>query len=63
VIKILVGLVIIASIGGNLYYFGYKKLEAKLLEKGFNLAIGQIINSVEKTGQVKLSDKITLIKK
>ena len=63
ILVVLVAIAILASIGGNIYYFGYKQLEANLMQKGFNIAIGQIINSVEQTGQVQLSDTIILIKK
>jgi hypothetical protein len=53
----------LASIVGNGYYFGYKQLEANLLQKGFNIAVGQIVQSVQQTGQVQLSENMVLIQK
>ncbi len=60
---ILVAIAILASFIGNIYYFGWKKVEANLLQKGFNLAVGQIIQTVQQTGQVQLSQDLILIKK
>ena len=64
--KVLIGLVVIAvlgSLGGNLYYFGWKKLEAHLIQKGANFAVGQIIQIVKQQGEIKLTEDVILIKK
>lgn len=63
--NILVSLAIIAvlaSIVGNLYYFGWLNLEKYLMQKGFNIAINRVIQTVEQTGQVQLADNLILIK-
>ena len=59
----LLAIAILASIGGNIYYFGYKQLEANLMQKGFNLAIGQVMQTVQKTGEVQITKDLILIKK
>jgi uncharacterized membrane protein YqhA len=56
-------LIIVLAIGVLGYFFGWKKIEANLLQKGFNIAIGQIIQNVQQTGEVKLSADLILIKK
>ena len=56
-------LVILMAIGILGYYLGYKKIETKLLQKGFNIAVGQIIQSVQQNGEVKISQDLILIKK
>jgi Na+-translocating ferredoxin:NAD+ oxidoreductase RnfD subunit len=64
--NILISLAIIAvlaSAAGNIYYFGWKKLEANLLQKGFDIAVSQIIQSVQQIGQVQLGEDLILIKK
>jgi len=63
VLIVLVIIAVLASIAGNIYYFGYKQLEANLLHKGFNIAVAQIINSIDKTGQVQISDNLILVPK
>jgi Na+-translocating ferredoxin:NAD+ oxidoreductase RnfD subunit len=64
--NILISLAIIAvlaSIIGNVYYFGYKKLETYLMQKGFNEAVSQIIYRVQQTGEVQITSDLILIKK
>lgn len=64
--NILISLVIIAvvaSIAGNVYYFGYKRLEKYLMQKGFNIAVEQIIQTVQHAGEIKISEDLILIKK
>jgi len=55
--------VILVAIGTVGYFWGYQKLEANLIQKGFNIAIGQIIQSVQQTGQVQIGDIILIQKK
>lgn len=62
--NILIGLTIIAvliSIAGNIYYFGWLKLKNSFIRQGVNLAVGQIIQTAQQTGQVQLSKDIILI--
>jgi NADH:ubiquinone oxidoreductase subunit 2 (subunit N) len=56
--NILISLAIIAvlaSLVGNIYYFGWLELENNLKQQGFDIAVNQIINSVNQTGQVQIS--------
>ena len=62
-IIIIISLVVLTSIGLNLYYFGYKKLETNLMQKGFNMAVSQIIQSIKMVKEVRISDDIILIQK
>lgn len=50
----------LATVG---YFFGYKTLEAKLMQKGFNIAVGQIMQTAQQTGQVQLSKDLILVDK
>lgn len=64
--NVLIGLaivIVLVSVGGNLYSYGYKQLEANLMQKGFNIAVGQIANTVKQTGQVQLSQDLILVPK
>jgi Cu/Ag efflux pump CusA len=63
IIKLVVGIIIFISVCLNVYYFGYKQLEVNLMQKGFNIAVGQIINQVNTTGSVQLGENLILIKK
>ncbi len=55
--------VVVAAIGTIGYFWGYKQLEVNLLQKGFNLAVGQIVQAVQQTGSVQLDKDLILIKK
>ena len=57
----LVVLGVLTSLAMNAYYFGWKQLEAKFMQKGANIVVNQIINQVNNTGQIKIGE-ITLIK-
>ena len=64
--KILLSLAIIAivaSVVGNVYYFGWLNLQRYFLQKGFNIAVSQIVQTVQQTGQVQISKDLILIKK
>ena len=63
IIIILAVSVLVASLGANLYHFGWKKLESKLREEGFNIAVNYIIKQVNEKGEVKINDNLILIKK
>lgn len=56
-------IIILVSLVGNLYYFGYKQLETNLMQKGFNIAINQITKMVKETGQAQIDKDLILIKK
>ena len=53
---------VLVSIGANAYW-GYKQIEASLIQKGFNTAVGQVIQQVQQTGSVQLSPTLILIPK
>ena len=55
--------VILVAIGTVGYFWGYKQLETNLLQKGFNIAVSQIIQQINQTGEVQLSQDLILIKK
>ena len=63
IIITIIGIIILGSIGLNLYYFVWKNIENNLMIKGFNIAIAQIVQSIQKTGEVKISQDLILIKK
>ena len=56
-------LVIVLAIGTITYFWGYKPLEANLLQKGFNIAISQITQSIQLTGQAQIGKDLILIVK
>jgi len=58
----LVAIIVLACTGYTAYGLGWKKIENNLLQKGFNIAVGQIVNSVQQTGQVQISQDLILIK-
>jgi len=62
-IKVINVLVILGAIGVLAYYFGYKKLETNLMQKGFNIAVSQIVKTIQTNGEVKINSDITLIMK
>ena len=53
---------ILASIIGNIYYFGWLNLQKYFVQQGFNIAVGQIVNTVNQTGSVNLGQGLVLIK-
>ena len=59
---VLRGLLMLGAIGVLGYYLGWKKIEANLIRKGFNIAVSQIVSSVEKTGQIQINDFILIVK-
>lgn len=60
ILNIVVIILAIATVG---YFWGYKTLEADLLQKGFNIAISQITQSAQTTGQVQIGKDLILIVK
>jgi hypothetical protein len=62
-IKIANVLVIIGALGVLGYYFGLKKYEQKVYQKGVNDVLGAIVNQIQQLGQVKIGDIILIEKK
>ena len=61
--KILIALfilVVLASVAGNVYYFGWINLQNYFEQQGFNIATSQILNLIKQNGSVKIGN-ITLI--
>jgi len=54
---------VLASVIGNVYYFGWLNLKNKLLQQGFNIAVNQIVQSVKQTGQIQIDKDLILIQK
>ena len=67
IIKIILTIVNILAILGALatigYFWGYKALEKNIMQKGFDIAISQIAQSVTSSGQVQISKDLILIAK
>ena len=64
IILIVLNIILIAGAMATIgYFWGWKTIENNLMQRGFNLAVGQIIQSVQQTGQVQLSQDLILIKK
>jgi len=59
----IVSLAVLTSLAGNLYFTVWKQVEQKIMQKGFNLAITQIVQAIKMTGEVQISEDITLIQK
>ena len=56
-------IVIVLAIATILYFWGYKALENNLTQKGFNIAISQITQSIQLTGQVQINKDLILVQK
>lgn len=50
--KIAIIAIVSALVVGNLYAFGWKKIEQKLYSRGVGDAINTVINQIQQTGQV-----------
>ena len=58
-IKIIIWIAVIAVLAcGNIYAFGWKTIANKLMNQGANNVLGQVLNQVKQTGQVKIGDTI-----
>jgi len=62
-LKIINVLVIVLALGVLGYYLGYKKLENNLMQKGANILWGQILRTVNTTGQLEITKDIILVPK
>jgi len=60
IIVIAVGILLVASLGFNLYLGVWKSIEKNLMNKGANAILGQILNQIKNTGQVKIGDTILI---
>ncbi|MCX6724262.1 MAG: hypothetical protein NT155_03785 [Candidatus Staskawiczbacteria bacterium] len=56
ILIVLAVLAIVASIAGNVYYFGWLNLQNSLMQKGYNTALQQVIQAVQAQGLVKIGD-------
>jgi len=56
-------LVVLLALGVLGYYLGWKKVETKLRQEGFNVAINQIVQTVKQTGEVNFGNNLILIPK
>jgi hypothetical protein len=59
----IISLAVLGLAGFNLYYFGWKKVSLDLQQKGFNIAVGEIIKQINSNGEVKINSSLILIKK
>ena len=63
IIIIAVIVLIVVSLGFNVYILLWKNTEQRILQKGANIIVNQIINQINQTGEVQIGDMILIQKK
>lgn len=53
-LKVIIVVLIVASVLGNVYFFGWKKIEQKIYQRGVNDAVLSVSNQVKNSGQIIL---------
>jgi hypothetical protein len=50
----LVTVAVLASVAANVYIFGWQYLQNSLMQKGYNIAVSQVIQTVQQQGWVQV---------
>jgi len=61
--KIALIVIICVSFGLNIYYFGWKRLERKIYQRGIAQCVNTILTSVRQRGEVRINNLILVPKR